>query len=78
MTLFSWFVRRTSVNSARNNNTSLEQELSTFNNNTMWPLAKVRTNTLIQQQQYIRTTSHLQQASKVGATKEQSQKSQVN
>jgi hypothetical protein len=78
MTLFSWFISSTRVNSGKNNKVLLEQELSTFNKNTMWPVAKVRTNTLIQQQKYITTASHLQQASKVDKIKAHTHKSQVN
>lgn len=60
MTLFSWFIRATRVKSPKNNKVSLEQELTTFNNNTMWPIAKVRKNTVVQQQEYINSVTHLQ------------------
>ncbi|MBA6391469.1 hypothetical protein H4J38_11860 [Colwellia sp. BRX10-3] len=59
MALFSWFIRRTNVSSIKNTQASLEQELLTFNNNTMWPIAKVRGNVLIQQQKYVKSASHL-------------------
>ena len=59
MSLFSWFIRPTRVKSPKNNKMSLEQELTTFNNNTMWPIAKVRKNTVVQQQEYISSATHL-------------------
>lgn len=59
MSLFSWFIRPTRVKSPKNNKMSLEQELTTFNNNTMWPIAKVRNNTVVKQQEYINTTTQL-------------------
>lgn len=59
MTLFSWFIRATNVKSPKNNKASLEQELTIFNNNTMWPIAKVRKSTVVQQQEYISSTAHL-------------------
>lgn len=59
MSLFSWFIRTTRVNSPKNNKMSLEQELTTFNNNTMWPIAKVRNNTIVQQQTYINSATHI-------------------
>lgn len=65
MALFSWFIRRKNVKSAKNNKASLEQELSIFNNNTMWPIAKVRRNTTVQQQEYVKTTSHLKKETKL-------------
>lgn len=70
MALFSWFIRRTNVNSIKNNKASLEQELLTFNNNTMWPIAKVRGNVLIQQQKYVKSASHLKNAIKFTSLKE--------
>jgi hypothetical protein len=78
MTLFSWFISSTRVNSGKNKKVLLEQELSTLNKSTMWPVAKVRTNTLIQQQKYINSASHLQQVSKVDKIKAHTYKSQVN
>jgi hypothetical protein len=59
MSLFSWFIRTTRVKSPKNDKASLEQELTIFNNNTMWPIAKVRKNTIVQQQEYISTITHL-------------------
>lgn len=63
MALFSWFNTRKKLNSAKNKQATLEQELSTFNNNTMWPVAKVRENVVLQHQQYISST--LQQNNEV-------------
>lgn len=65
MALFSWFIRRTNVKSAKNNKASLEQELSIFNNNTMWPVAKVRKNSTVQQQAYVKTISHFNKETKL-------------
>ncbi|WP_085297037.1 hypothetical protein [Cognaticolwellia mytili] len=59
MSLFSWFIRTTRVKSPKNNKVSLEQELTIFNNNTMWPVAKVRKNTVLRQQEYINSVRHL-------------------
>ncbi len=70
MALFSWFISRTSVNSAKNNQASLDRELSTFNNNTMWPTAKVRGNVIIQQQKYVSATSHIKKETKINVLKE--------
>jgi hypothetical protein len=64
MTLFSWFIRAERVKSPKNNKTSVEQELITFNKNTMWPIAKVRTNTVVQQQEYISTTTYIKSINK--------------
>lgn len=70
MALFSWFMRKTNINSTKNNKASLDQELSTFNNNTMWPVAKVRSNTVIQQQEYVKAASHLKKETKFNTLKE--------
>ena len=70
MALFSWFMSRTSVNSAKNNQATLERELSTFNNNTMWPTAKVRGNILIQQQKFVTAASHTKKETKIKVLKE--------
>jgi len=70
MSLFSWFTNSTKINSPKNSKAILEQELVTFNNNTMWPVAKVRTNTTIQQQVYISSVSHFKEEIKVTALKE--------
>jgi len=70
MALFSWFIRRKNVNSTKNNQASLEQELSTFNNNTMWPVAKVRKNVVIQQQEYIKSALQLKSGIKSTSLKE--------
>jgi hypothetical protein len=57
MKLFSWFIKadkrsesqkeslETSVTNELEN--TLDDELNTFNNNTMWPIAKVKTTTMI-------------------------------
>ncbi|SEL25091.1 hypothetical protein SAMN05216262_10839 [Colwellia chukchiensis] len=71
MTLFSWFNNSTRVNSPKNTKASLEQELSTFNNNTMWPIAKVRGNISRQQQAYLKVTAHIKQEAKLKVLKEQ-------
>lgn len=65
MALFSWFYRNTRSKSVKNNQALLEQELLTFNNNTMWPTAKVRINTLAQQQEYVNSASQLKNVSTV-------------
>ncbi len=70
MSLFSWFINTTKVSSAKNSKASLEQELSRFNNNTMWPIAKVRSNVLIQQQKYVNATSNLKHETNVKVLKE--------
>jgi hypothetical protein len=59
MTLFSWFIQSTKIKTQKNDKTSLEQELTTFNNNTMWPIAKVRNNTVVKQQEYINSSTQL-------------------
>ncbi|ASP49244.1 hypothetical protein B5D82_16585 [Cognaticolwellia beringensis] len=70
MALFSWFMRKANINSTKNNKATLEQELSTFNNNTMWPVAKVRSNTVIQQQVYVNAASHFKKETKFNTLKE--------
>jgi len=70
MSLFSWFINTTKLSSPKNSKAALEQELSTFNNNTMWPIAKVRSNIVIQQQKYVNATSNLQHETKVTLLKE--------
>ncbi|TWX67597.1 hypothetical protein [Colwellia sp. C1TZA3] len=70
MALFSWFLRRTKVNSTKNSKTLIEEELSIFNNNTMWPIAKVRINTVLQQQEYVNSVSHVKKATNFNALKE--------
>jgi hypothetical protein len=70
MALFSWFIRRTNVNSIKNNQVSLEQELLTFNNNTMWPIAKVRSNVVVQQQKHVKSASYLKNEIKLNSLKE--------
>ena len=70
MALFSWFITRKKLNSAKNNQATLEQELLTFNNNTMWPVAKVRANVVLQQQEYISSTLQLKNEIKPNAQKE--------
>jgi hypothetical protein len=69
MALFSWFIRRTNVNSIKNNQVSLEQELLTFNNNTMWPIAKVRSNVVVQQQKHVKPASYLKNEIKLNSLK---------
>lgn len=69
MSLFSWFIRATRVNSPKNNKASLEQELTTFNNNTMWPIAKVRKNTVVQQQEYISSAIHIKNIKEINSFK---------
>jgi hypothetical protein len=63
MALFSWFITRKNINSTKNNQATLEQELLIFNNNTMWPVAKVRKNVVLHKQEYISST--LQQGNEV-------------
>ena len=70
MALFSWFIRRTNVNSFKNNQACLDQELLTFNNNTMWPIAKVRKNVVVQQQNYLKSASNLKNEIKYNKVKE--------
>jgi hypothetical protein len=52
MALFSWFITRKNLNSAKNNQATLKQELLIFNNNTMWPVAKVRKNVVLHKQDF--------------------------
>jgi len=61
MTLFSWFIKPNSHSTYQQINkeeviaspdtvkliNGLADEVDTFNNNTMWPIAKVRTTTII-------------------------------
>lgn len=53
MSLFSWFNQKSLSSIKRDDKAAIKRELETFNNNTMWPIAKVRTTTIIKQQQYI-------------------------
>lgn len=69
MVLFSWFLRRTKDSSTKNSKTLIEKELSVFNNNTMWPIAKVGINTVLQQE-YANSTAHLKKETKFNALKE--------
>lgn len=55
MTLFSWFYTAKKVNNVKNTKENIDQELSKLNRNTMWPIATVRNNTILQQQNYINT-----------------------
>ena len=73
MALFSWFLRTTKVSSTKNSKTLIEEELSLFNNNTMWPIARVRINTVLQQE-YTNSPVHLKKATKLNALK----KSRIN
>jgi hypothetical protein len=57
MALFSWSLRATKVSSTKNSKTLIEEELSVFNNNTMWPIARVRINTVLQQE-YANSAAH--------------------
>lgn len=70
MALFSWFFKRKKVNSAKNTQATLEQELLIFNNNTMWPVAKVRKNIILQQKNYNSSTLQLKNESKSNSNKE--------
>ena len=70
MALFSWFMRRKELNCAKNNQATLEQELLTFNNNTMWPIAKVRSNVILQQQEYVNSASQLKNEIKLNVQEE--------
>lgn len=70
MALFSWFFKRKKVNSAKNTQATLEQELLIFNNNTMWPVAKVRENIVSQQQNYINSALQLKNEIKSNSKKE--------
>lgn len=72
MKLFSWFINTTKINSTKNDKASLERELLIFNNNTMWPIAKVRTNIVVQQQKYVNAVSNLQETTQVNNLKEHS------
>ncbi len=72
MSLFSWFIRTTRVKSPKNDKASLEQELTIFNNNTMWPIAKVRKNIVVQQQEYISSVTHLKNVKDINNYKETS------
>jgi hypothetical protein len=69
MALFSWFLRRTKVSSTKNSKTLIEEELSVFNNNTMWPIAKVRINTVLQQE-YVNSAADLNKVTMFNALKE--------
>ncbi|WP_077284915.1 hypothetical protein [Cognaticolwellia aestuarii] len=70
MKLFSWFINTTKINSAKNDKASLERELLIFNNNTMWPIAKVRNNIVVQQQTYVNAASNLKETTQVNTLKE--------
>ncbi len=67
MSLFSWFTQKNNNSIKRDDKTVIEQELKTFNNNTMWPIAKVRKATTINQLQYINDAKD-KQASEVSST----------
>ena len=69
MALFSWFLRRTKVSSTKNSKALIEKELSVFNKNTMWPIAEVRINTVLQQE-YANSAAHLKKETKFNALKE--------
>jgi hypothetical protein len=69
MALFSWFIRTTKVSSTKNSKTLIEEELSVFNNNTMWPIARVRINTVLQQE-YANSAAHLKKETKFNKLKE--------
>ena len=57
MKLFSWFIKTDKRSNAQQESlkksvikeleNTLDDELNTFNNNTMWPIAKVKTTTMI-------------------------------
>lgn len=57
MKLFSWFIKTDKRSKAQQESleksvteeleNTLDDELNTFNNNTMWPIAKVKTTTMI-------------------------------
>ena len=70
MKLFSWFINTTKINSTKNDKASLERELLIFNNNTMWPIAKVRNNIVVQQQTYVNAASNLKETTQVNTLKE--------
>ncbi|MBA6225068.1 hypothetical protein H4J51_13705 [Colwellia sp. MB02u-18] len=69
MALFSWFLRRKKVSSTKNSKALIEEELSVFNNNTMWPIAKVRIKTALQQE-YLNSAAHLKKVNKFNSLKE--------
>ena len=46
MKLFSWFIKINNSSNTQKENT-LDDELNTFNSNTMWPIAKVKTTTMM-------------------------------
>ena len=70
MTLFSWFLNTKNNNVIKKNNTHKEQELLTLNNNTMWPIAKVRNNTGTQLQKYISAKSQIKKDTETDILKE--------
>jgi hypothetical protein len=57
MKLFSWFIKVDNSSKTQKENSTttsseelertLDDELNTFNNNTMWPIAKVKTTTMM-------------------------------
>lgn len=49
MALFSWFTGNKKQGSPPKKIISFEQEVAIFKNNTMWPIAKVRKNTIAKQ-----------------------------
>lgn len=53
MSLFSWFSQKKFSSPKRDDKKVIQRELDMFNNNTMWPIAKVRSATTVKQQQYI-------------------------
>ena len=72
MTLFSWFIKANSHSTCKKMkkqgtlatsntveiNNGLADELNTFNNNTMWPIAKVKTTTMIIKKPKIKVNIH--------------------
>lgn len=53
MSLFSWFSQKNSHAPQRDSKEAIAAELKTFNKNTMWPIAKVRPATTVNQLNYI-------------------------
>ncbi|WP_206485389.1 hypothetical protein [Thalassotalea sp. G2M2-11] len=58
MPLFSWFIGNQKAKRTTNKNSQLQITQSAFNQSTMWPIAKVRRNTLVKQQEYTQSSKN--------------------
>ncbi len=53
MSLFSWFSKQSNAKVNKNCPDTIEKELQTFNNTSMWPIATARKSTVVKQQIYL-------------------------